>query len=172
KQILEATGLEDLFEVRVDGVVSKERNIRGKPAPDIFLEAARELGVKPSEALIVEDSRAGVKAGKEGGYQRVIGIAGKDQEETMKKHGATEVVQSMKEVKLNEPEESAKQLPSALDKFDEILSAITTHSAVICLDYDGTLSPIVEDYNKAVISDAMRSAVKKVADKIPVAIIS
>ena len=172
KQILEATGLEDLFEVRVDGVVSKERNIKGKPAPDIFLEAARELGVEPSEALIVEDSRAGVKAGKEGGFQRVIGIAGKDQEETMKKHGATEVVQSMKEVKLNEPEESAKQLPSALDKFDEILSAITTHSAVICLDYDGTLSPIVEDYNKAVISDAMRNAVKKVADKIPVAMIS
>ncbi|NJO03425.1 MAG: HAD family hydrolase [Bacteroidia bacterium] len=45
------------FEARIDGVVSEEKNIPGKPAPDIFLAAAEALGVSPSETLVVEDAR-------------------------------------------------------------------------------------------------------------------
>ena len=36
----------------------------GKPAPDVFLLAAKRLGVDPKDCLILEDSKAGIKAGK------------------------------------------------------------------------------------------------------------
>src|SRR5208282_5957738 len=42
-QVLKVAGIADLFDVRVDGVVAKERGLRGKPAPDTFLAAAEDL---------------------------------------------------------------------------------------------------------------------------------
>ncbi len=74
REILRVAGLENLFEVRVDGEVSAELNLKGKPAPDIFLEAARQLQVIPKEAAIFEDARAGVAAGKAGNFGLVVGI--------------------------------------------------------------------------------------------------
>ncbi|MBN2874413.1 MAG: HAD family phosphatase [Spirochaetales bacterium] len=60
---LDATGLRSLFPVRV----SAAEVPRGKPAPDVFLEAARRLGVKPAACLVLEDSRYGVAAAQTAG---------------------------------------------------------------------------------------------------------
>lgn len=60
---LMAAGLYELF----GAVVSATEVPRGKPAPDIFLEAARRLGVAPSSCLVLEDSRPGVAAAKAAG---------------------------------------------------------------------------------------------------------
>ncbi|GMH06257.1 hypothetical protein Nepgr_008097 [Nepenthes gracilis] len=62
--------------------------------------------------------------------------------------------------------------PSALDMFDQIINASRGKQIVMFLDYDGTLSPIVEDPDRAFMSDAMRSAVRKVASYFPTAIVS
>ncbi|MCP6105977.1 HAD family phosphatase, partial [Klebsiella pneumoniae] len=67
-------GIKKLFDVQIDGQVSDNLNLKGKPAPDIFLEAANRLQVTPAEAAIFEDSRAGVQAGKAGGFKLVVGI--------------------------------------------------------------------------------------------------
>jgi HAD superfamily hydrolase (TIGR01509 family) len=61
---LRTTGLWDLFEGRI---FSTTRVARGKPAPDLFLLAARERGVAPERCLVIEDSISGVKAGKAAG---------------------------------------------------------------------------------------------------------
>jgi HAD superfamily hydrolase (TIGR01509 family) len=66
---LELMGLADLFRV----TVSSEEVERGKPAPDVYLEAARRLGVTPEHAVAVEDSGAGIRAAKAAGM-RVIAI--------------------------------------------------------------------------------------------------
>ena len=58
-----ATGLADVFRV----VVSSDEVAHGKPAPDVFLEAARRLGAEPSMTLVVEDSLNGVKAARAAG---------------------------------------------------------------------------------------------------------
>ncbi|KAG6400251.1 hypothetical protein SASPL_137076 [Salvia splendens] len=62
--------------------------------------------------------------------------------------------------------------PSALTMFEEIEAAATGKQIVVFLDYDGTLSPIVEDPDRAFITSEMREAVRDVAKLFPSAIVS
>lgn len=72
--ILDAAGLTDLFDIRVDGEDAWRLGMRGKPDPEPFLEAARRLGVLPGHAVVVEDAVAGVQAGRRGGFAWVVGV--------------------------------------------------------------------------------------------------
>ena len=67
--VLAQSGLDRLFEA----VVSSEEVPRGKPAPDVFLEAARQLGVPPERCAAIEDSGNGIRAARAAGM-RVIAI--------------------------------------------------------------------------------------------------
>ena len=71
--VLNAAGLMHFVETRVDGVVSAEMGLNGKPAPDIFVTAAGNLGIKPNNAIVVEDATSGVRAGKNGNFGLVLG---------------------------------------------------------------------------------------------------
>jgi HAD superfamily hydrolase (TIGR01509 family) len=66
---LELMGVRHLF----GATVSSEEVARGKPAPDVYLEAARRLGVDPARAAAVEDSQNGIRAAKAAGM-RVIAV--------------------------------------------------------------------------------------------------
>ena len=74
REVLEAAHIEDLFEVRIDGIVAKRDHLRGKPAPDTYLAAARALGLEPAAAAVFEDALAGVEAGRAGGFGFVVGV--------------------------------------------------------------------------------------------------
>ena len=74
RMVLDAAGLSDLFQVVIDGNTAAEMDLAGKPAPDIFLEAAERLDVEVKNTVVIEDAQAGVQAGKAGGFARVIGI--------------------------------------------------------------------------------------------------
>jgi beta-phosphoglucomutase-like phosphatase (HAD superfamily) len=65
---LEATALDDVVRI----VVSADDVPHGKPAPDVYLEAARRLGVEPARCLVVEDSANGVRAGRAAGMMVVL----------------------------------------------------------------------------------------------------
>ena len=65
---LDGTGLRDAFRA----VVSSDEVDHGKPAPDVFLEAARRLGVDPADVVVVEDSLNGLKAGRAAGMTTVL----------------------------------------------------------------------------------------------------
>lgn len=91
--ILQKTGLEELFETRVDGEVSARLGLHGKPEPDIFITAAENMGCKPTDAVVVEDAVSGVEAGRKGGFGLVIGIAREGNAEALKHHGADVVIQ-------------------------------------------------------------------------------
>jgi alpha,alpha-trehalose phosphorylase len=96
--VIEAAGIADLFDARVDGKVSDELNLQGKPAPDIFLKAAELLHVSPDKAVVVEDATAGVAAGHKGGFGLVIGVDRKGDAEELRQHGADLVVKDLKEL--------------------------------------------------------------------------
>lgn len=173
KMILEKAGLEDLFEVRVDGVISEEMNIPGKPAPDIFLKAAEGLGVKPGEALIVEDAQAGVEAGKSGGFRLVIGIINASKEQELLEAGADIAVNDLQELDLEfKKSKMTNSLPSALKCYGELSEVFKTEHPLLFLDFDGTLSPIVEHHKDAMISKEMRELVFELSKNYKVAVVS
>src|SRR5436190_12537215 len=93
--VLVAAGIEGLLEARVDGVVAEERHLRGKPAPDTFLEGARMLGVAPEHAAVFEDALAGVQAGRDGGFGHVVGVDRAGQRDALLAHGALVVVDDL-----------------------------------------------------------------------------
>lgn len=99
-QVLRTTGIGDLFDARVDGVVAAERNLPGKPAPDTFLEAARELDVAAARAVVFEDALAGVEAGRAGGFAYVVGVNRMDEAhgKALAEHGADIVVSDLSEL--------------------------------------------------------------------------
>src|SRR5699024_3308434 len=72
--VVEAAGLSEEFDARIDGVVAAERSLPGKPAPDTFLAGAQALGVDPAEAVVIEDAISGVQAGRAGNFGYVIGV--------------------------------------------------------------------------------------------------
>jgi beta-phosphoglucomutase family hydrolase len=97
-QVLERTGLTDLFEVRVDGVVIAEEGLRGKPAPDSFLRGAQELGVQPAQAAVFEDALSGVQAGRAGHFGHVVGVDRDSAREQLLANGADVVVNDLSEL--------------------------------------------------------------------------
>ena len=101
KDVLAVTGIAELFEVVVDGITARDHQLAGKPAPDTFLDAARQLGLPPAEAAVFEDALSGVAAGRAGHFGRVVGVerhhsdAGRAD---LRSHGADVVVNDLSEL--------------------------------------------------------------------------
>jgi beta-phosphoglucomutase family hydrolase len=98
RDVLVAAGIEDLFEVRIDGIVAEREHLRGKPAPDTFLAGARALGLEAAEAAVYEDALAGVEAGRAGHFRYVVGVDRTGQADALKAHGADTVVTDLAEL--------------------------------------------------------------------------
>jgi beta-phosphoglucomutase family hydrolase len=97
KDVLHVTGLESFIEGRVDGTTISEKHLKGKPAPDSFLEGARVAGVAPGQAAVFEDALAGVAAGRAGNFGYVVGVNRLDARHGtgLQQHGASTVVTSL-----------------------------------------------------------------------------
>lgn len=74
EDVLRAAGVRDRFPVVMDGIVAEREGLPSKPAPDVFLEAARMCGVEPARAVAVEDAISGVQSAAAGGFGLVIGV--------------------------------------------------------------------------------------------------
>ncbi len=106
-QILDSAGIEGLFDVRIDGVIAKQRGLRGKPAPDTFLAAAEALRVPATRAVVFEDAQAGVAAGRAGGFALVVGVDRVGQAQALLEHGADIVVKDLAELLEDDGQEGA-----------------------------------------------------------------
>ncbi|HET7421098.1 MAG TPA: beta-phosphoglucomutase family hydrolase [Candidatus Dormibacteraeota bacterium] len=97
-EVLKAARLEGLFDAQVDGNVAAREHLHGKPAPDTYVRAAQMLSAKPDEAAVYEDALAGVEAGRNGHFGRVVGIDRAGQREELLRHGADVVVEDLAEL--------------------------------------------------------------------------
>ncbi|MFG2728198.1 beta-phosphoglucomutase family hydrolase [Streptomyces canus] len=98
RDVLRAIDAEDLFDVRVDGVVAAERHLPGKPHPDTFLAAAHDLGLDAPRSAVFEDALAGMDAGRAGGFGYVVGLDRVGQTDALYEHGADVVVKGLAEL--------------------------------------------------------------------------
>ena len=171
-EILETVRLTDLFDARVDGVISEQLGIEGKPAPYIFLEAARRLDVEPKRAVVVEDALSGVQAGRAGHFGLILGVARAGEKQDLLDHGADIAVDDLAEIQLVKTEAEPSALPSALERLEEIAHRAEGKEITVFLDYDGTLTPIVETPDKAILSESMRKTVIELSRHCTVGIIS
>jgi len=173
--VLAAADIRDLFDTQVDGVEAARLGLAGKPAADVFIEAAKRLGVGLSRTVIVEDALAGVAAGRQGGFGLVIGVDRSGKPGLLSDHGADRVVSDLAEVTVNDEMNALLQntanLLSAVDNIDDIAASHARRHAIF-LDYDGTLTPIVAHPEDAVLSEAMRTTLRQLVKICPVAIIS
>jgi beta-phosphoglucomutase family hydrolase len=98
RDVLIAAHIEDLFEVRIDGIVAERDHLPGKPAPDTYLAGARALGLEPAAAAVFEDALAGVEAGRAGHFGHVVGVDRVGQAAALKQDGADVVVKDLSEL--------------------------------------------------------------------------
>ena len=97
-RMIAAAGVEHLFDARVDGEVARELALPGKPAPDLFIEAARRLDVPPERCAVFEDAISGVQAGAAGPFGLVVGVARLDNRQSLLDHGADIAVSALTEL--------------------------------------------------------------------------
>lgn len=171
-EILNAAGIAVMFDTRIDGNDIGPDALQGKPAPDIFVEAARRLDVEPQRAVVVEDALSGVEAGRRGNFGCVIGVDRGNQAEALLEHGADAVVNDLAELDCIEDNEVNDIMPpSALKHLDDIIPPKGRQLAVF-LDYDGTLTPIVARPDLARLSEAMHETLQRLSQVCPIAVIS
>lgn len=183
--VLEAAGVTGLFDVKVDGIDSQELGLKGKPEPDIFLEAARRLEVQPAQCAVVEDALAGVEAGRKGQFGLVIGVDRSGQNKELLARGADVVVQDLGEIAVGGPKARLEQddptagqihsiprIPSATEHTREIFEHFRRAKPAIFLDYDGTLTPIVSRPEEALLPEETRQVVQELNNYCTISIIS
>ncbi|MCP4436717.1 MAG: trehalose-phosphatase [Actinomycetia bacterium] len=182
EMVLHAAGMDDLFEARVDGLVQAEMGFPGKPAPDVFLEAASRLGVKPGAAGVVEDAISGVRAGREGDFGLVIGLDRTRNADPLGQYADIVVpdcadlevvaVGDAYGVRRAIPARAVlADLPVATEDHD-ITRQVAGRTVAVFLDYDGTLTPIVDRPEDATIDPATRAALEALAEKTVVGVVS
>jgi beta-phosphoglucomutase family hydrolase len=108
--VLEAAGIAHLFDTRVDGLDVERLDLAGKPAPDMFLEAARRLETEPSRAVIFEDAIAGVAAGHAGKFALVVGVDRGGRSQALREAGADVVVTGGDQIRIASEPASAWSL--------------------------------------------------------------
>ncbi len=174
RAIVEKVGLSDKFDAWVDGNDVLTKGLRGKPEPDMFLKATAALEVEPCRALVIEDAIAGVQAGVRGKFGLVIGVDRTHHPEALAEAGAHLVVSRLSNVPVaGRGAHPVGALPSALEAIDGILKDTVFKQLAVCLDYDGTLTPIVDRPELALLSNRVRLTLDRLAGLVAtVAIVS
>ena len=114
QMILQRAGVEDLFETRIDGVVSVEMGLKGKPEGDIFVVAARNLDALPFKSVVVEDAKSGVQAGRNGAFGLVLGVAREKNAAKLMRNGADMVVRDLADISIDDIETWFQKKPKPL----------------------------------------------------------
>ncbi len=96
--VLAGAGMKGRFDVIVDGVVSANLGLPGKPAPDAFLLGAERLQVRPAQTVVFEDAVSGAAAGRAGDFLLVIGVNRGSGHEALLAAGADVVVDDLGEL--------------------------------------------------------------------------
>lgn len=174
--VLRNAGIAEFFDARVDGRDAAALGLSGKPDPAMLLEAAQRLEAPPHCSVILEDAIAGVTAGARGGFGLVIGVARGEYDDDLKAAGADVTVHDPGELRFAPDEgltvKTLANLPLVWERKNDIRQRLADRPLAVFLDYDGTLTPIVEDHTKALMAEDMRADLAQLARHCAVIIVS
>lgn len=153
--ILETAGMSDLFQAHVDGLVSAELGLQGKPAPDIFLKCLELLGGHPADrSLVVEDAVSGVKAGRAGGFGMVLGVDRGEAAIPLRENGADLVIGDFREVSPQLVNDYLAQRefrrPNILAEWKGFTSRLSGYEPLPILDVDALKDRLGEQVHKVI----------------------
>jgi trehalose 6-phosphate phosphatase len=175
--ILRTAGLLDLFDARVDGHTSERLGLRGKPAPDIFLECLERLAAPdPGRSLLAEDAVAGVQAGRAGAFGLVLGVDRGGRAVSLREHGADWIIRSFREISPDQVEayfqNRAHARPNAIARWVELASALRGRRLAIFLGYEGVLVAATPQPEPPPLAGEPREALRRLAAAWPTTIVS
>lgn len=131
-------------------------------------DSARRLGTRAERAVVVADSADMVTAGRDAGFAMVLGFGSTQ----LAEHGADAVVAALADIEVRSGDRRMSEIPNALESYPVIADTLDGHCPAVCLDYDGTLSDIVPDPDSARLVDGAAEALRRLAQRCPVAILS
>jgi len=173
QSVVAVAGIDDCIDAIVDGKLALELGLAAKPHPDVLLEAARRLSSRPARSAVIEDTPDGIAAARRGGFGLVIGVDRMaTQGQALMKQGADVVVASVGEIDGPDAASGSEVLPHALEEFAAIAARGTGRRILVFLDYDGTLTPIVDRPEQAHLPAETRSVLAELARRHAVAIVS
>jgi len=174
--ILEVSGLINLTHIVIDGKTAEEQALKGKPEPAILLEAAEALNLAPKECIIFEDAISGIKAGKNGNFGLVVGIARYQNQQHLKNANADMVLPNFRGMDHLQNTQmqpwSRNHISSALNQFKTIAFELKKYQPVFFFDYDGTLTTIVSNPSEAKIDNRTKGLVQALSSHYYVGILS
>ncbi len=166
-QVLRAAGIDQLVDVVVD-----EPEILGRPDAAPLRETANRLGVRPLRCAVIDCDGAGVRAGSDGGFGLVVGLARNGHAGEMLSRGADTVVADLAEISVRRGGTPMSTVADAMQVYSQLKELVASRRPAVFLDFDGTLSAIVEDPESAMLVDGAAEALHALAALCPVAVIS
>lgn len=168
RPVLARAGVGGRFETIVDGRTAEEEGLSGKL--DLIKTAAARLGVPIERTVLLEDALAGLQAGHDAGCGLVVHVDRRaDQRE-----GDDDPLTALADTTVQDVAalRFARRLPDVLGRREVVTTLRARRPVAVFLDFDGTLSPIVDDPDAAGISAPMRDAVRELSTRATVAVVS
>ena len=166
-QVLRAAGIDQLVDIVVD-----EPEILGRRDAAPLRETANRLGVRPVRCAVIDCDEARVRAGRDGGFGLVIGLVRNGHAGEMLSRGADTVVADLAEVSVRRGGTPMSTVADAMQVYSQLKELVASRRPAVFLDFDGTLSDIVEDPESATLVDGAAEALHALAAHCPVAVIS
>lgn len=158
------TGASELFDVIVDSATT--------PDPAVFTDIAHRLDTRPERCVLIADNTDSAHACRNAGFRLIIGIAD-TAARAASLHRLTDVtVGSLNEISVRTGDQRIPTLPDALRSFEELRQALAFRTAAVLLDFDGTVSAIVNDPAAAALTPGAAQALQALAAHCPLAVIS
>ncbi len=167
EKLLAATGITELV-----GVAVGRAETDGRHDPAVVTETATRLGVRPDRCVVVGHDRHRLGAASDDGFSLVIGLDRTANADEMLSCSADTVVSDLGEISVRTGDATISTIPDALRVYSQLGELVTARRAAVFLDFDGTLSDIVEQPESATLVAGASEALRALAAQCQVAVIS
>lgn len=167
REVLRAAGLDNSVDVAIDAENGR------RPESAFLAEVATRLGVRAERCVVIGHDQTGLEAAMEGGFGLVIGLAQHgDAGFELVTRGADTVVADLAEISVRSGGAAMSDIADAVQLYSQLKELVAARRPAVFLDFDGTLSDIVEHPESAALVDGAADILRALAAHCPVTVIS